>query len=225
MAQSTLTQILETNGARFLMDKAKRDVAQRRGHNLPHWSIDGGVYHVRFRLADSIPHKLLLELIEEKERLKSLFKCKNSNITAADKRRLTLLHTDKVDKTIDAGYGECWLQQEPIGELVTNALKFFDGKRYHLYAWCVMPNHVHAIVQPIQGFDLSSILHSWKSYTANKANEILGLKGRFWQRESFDHVIRNMESLVEKIDYVYRNPEKAGLSDWKWVHKADYKEG
>src|SRR5205823_3893206 len=82
----------------------------------------------------------------------------------------------------DEGHGACWLGQPRIGELVEQALLHFDGQRYGLLAWCVMPNHVHVLVETKLGFPLPGLLHSWKSYTATEANKILGRRGEFWQR-------------------------------------------
>jgi leucyl-tRNA synthetase len=104
-----------------------------------------------------------------------------------------------------------------VAALVEGALKHFDGDRYELLAWCVMPNHVHAIFRPLGLHDPSAILHSWKSFTANKANETLRRSGEYWQKESYDHIIRDEAEFLQQIRYVIANPEKAGLGDWKWV--------
>jgi hypothetical protein len=74
-----------------------------------------------------------------------------------------------------------------------------------------MPNHVHVLVRPVQGHDLSDILHSWKSHTANKANEALGRAGQFWQDESFDHIVRDEQQLERFAHYIDQNPIAAGL--------------
>lgn len=80
-----------------------------------------------------------------------------------------------------------------------------------------MPNHVHAIVQPADGWDLSAILHTWKSYTAHEANKLLDRAGEFWQSESYDHIIRNGRAYHAAVRYVLSNPESAGLDPaWPW---------
>ena len=98
-----------------------------------------------------------------------------------------------------------------------DALLHFDGTRYDLLVWCVMPNHVHAIVRPRPGAQLSKILHSWKSFTGNAMNRILARTGAIWQPDSFDRLIRNADELERSIQYVLDNPKAAGLSDWPWV--------
>jgi REP element-mobilizing transposase RayT len=116
--------------------------------------------------------------------------------------------------------GSCRLRRPDVAELVQNAIRFFNGQRYHLYAWCVMPNHVHAVLTPLTGHGLKAILHSWKSYAANQANRLLGTRGAFWERESFDHAIRSGDHLARFIRYTEENPMTAGLcsraEDWPW---------
>lgn len=80
-----------------------------------------------------------------------------------------------------------------------------------------MPNHVHVIVELQPGQSLEKILHSWKSYTAKKANEILHAHGKFWQREYYDYLIRNEQELHRSVRYVEQNPAKARLKNWQWV--------
>ena len=94
-------------------------------------------------------------------------------------------------------------------------------ERYRLLAWCIMPNHLHVVLQPTGIKTLFEILDSWKHFTAREANKILGRKGSFWQSESFDHLIRNRESLEKWINYTWQNPEVAGLKNWKWRWRVD----
>jgi len=89
----------------------------------------------------------------------------------------------KIEEYFDRGAGMCSLRDPRIGELMANALRFWDGKRYRLVAWCVMPNHVHVICRLLPGEELAAVLQSWKSYTARMANGILSRSGTFWQRE------------------------------------------
>ena len=67
---------------------------------------------------------------------------------------------------------------------------------------------------------MGAILHSWKSFTANKANKLLRRTGAFWHDDYFDRYMRSEDHLLRTIKYVERNPIKAGLieaaSDWPW---------
>ncbi len=98
------------------------------------------------------------------------------------------------------------------------ALLAFDERRYGLLAWCVMPNHVHVLLEVRAGYPLESVVHTWKSYTAKAANRLLERTGPFWAREYFDRFMRDEAHLARTIEYIEANPVKAGLSrdlsDW-----------
>lgn len=102
-------------------------------------------------------------------------------------------------------------------DLSADALSYFEEKRYRLFAWCVMPNHVHVVARLFPTADLASAVHSWKSFTSKRANGILGRRGTFWQREYYDHLIRNDQEFERAIRYVAENPAKANLRGWKWL--------
>ncbi len=118
---------------------------------------------------------------------------------------------------LDLGRGSCPLQAPEIAQVVVQALSHFAGDRYDLGAWCLMPNHVHVIVSPNGERLLSSVLGSWKSYTAKQINGILGKTGTFWQGESFDHLIRSATQHEGFERYILDNPRMAGIQDWPWV--------
>lgn len=117
----------------------------------------------------------------------------------------------RVAKYEDEGHGACWLRDARIANLVQNALLKFDNERYRLLAWCIMPNHVHVMIETIEGFPLDGILHSWKSFTATKSNKLLGRKGKFWQREYRDRFIRHAQHYADAVRYIEGNPVKARL--------------
>jgi REP element-mobilizing transposase RayT len=94
---------------------------------------------------------------------------------------------------------------------VHNAILHFEGERYRLGAWSVMPNHVHVIFGTCAGYTPSQVLQSWKGFTARRANQILQRTGAFWERESFDHLIRNDKALEWFVAYVNNNAVDAGL--------------
>jgi REP element-mobilizing transposase RayT len=116
--------------------------------------------------------------------------------------------------------GACALARPEVAIIVEDALLFFHEQRYILVAWCVMPNHVHAAFTVLAGNDAPDILHSWKSYTAHKANRSLRRHGTFWERESFDHLIRSLADFEYFVHYVENNPVAAGLAgspqDWRF---------
>jgi REP element-mobilizing transposase RayT len=103
------------------------------------------------------------------------------------------------------------LRNEKARAIVENALRHFDGERYHLDEFIVMPNHVHVLVIPLPPHELSDILHRWKSFTAKEINRLLGRSGPLWQKESFDHIVRSPESLQRFRQYIRDNPRRSGV--------------
>ena len=87
----------------------------------------------------------------------------------------------------------------------------FDGERYRLLAWCVMPNHVHTVIEIVDDQSLSEIVGTWKSFTAKRANSLIGRSGTFWHADYFDRFMRDEGHMARTIDYVENNPVKAGL--------------
>jgi len=164
--------------------------------------MPGLIQSITFRLADSLPAHVLEALADERERL--------------DDRAWR----QQIEDYLDAGYGACYLRQPEIAALVEEALHYFDGQRYRLLAWVIMPNHVHVLIETFTGYLLDKVIHSWKSYTANEANKRLGRSGRFWYREYFDRYIRDERHFGNVVRYIHHNPVKAGLVeeavDWPY---------
>jgi hypothetical protein len=151
----------------------------RHGAYLPHWTQENATYVVVFRLCDSLPSEVLRQWIMEREDIVKTASQAGRDLSESERQRLAVLYAEKVEKWLDSGYGACWLKDERIASIVRDALAHFDGPRYTLLAWCVMPNHVHAVLRPAAGHNVADILHSWKSFTAKKANEILNRSGEF----------------------------------------------
>jgi REP element-mobilizing transposase RayT len=141
----------------------------------------------------------------------------NRGLTLDERKRLSELTGERIEAYLDTGSGECHLTNPQIAQLVVDALRYFDKQRYKLFAWCLMPNHVHVVLRPFAEHKLSYILHSWKSFTAKSANQLLGREGAFWQREYYDHLIRDEEDFYRVVQYIADNPARAGLKDWPWI--------
>jgi REP element-mobilizing transposase RayT len=202
------------------MTKADPNLKIRQGARLPHWTREGATYAVTFRLGDSLPKVVLDSWKFERQDIMRTAKQLGRSLTSHEEKRLDKLFSEKVDKHLDEGQGKCWMREDSIARVVAGALEFFDGTRYRLSAWCVMPNHVHVVLEPMPGHELPEILHSWKSYTSKEINNILGTKGQLWEVEYYDHLIRDESDLQAQIEYVMANPQKAGLKNWKWVGVA-----
>jgi REP element-mobilizing transposase RayT len=179
---------------------------------LPHWEVPKGVYFVTFRLADSLPGCVLEEL-----RAKSRA---GPPIKKIPEKLVKKFPAKEIEKTLDVGHGAKHLARPEIADMVETALRAFDGVRYKLLAWCVMPNHVHVVFQPLGEWELARILHSWKSFTAHRVLREFGIRGTFWQREYYDHLIRDEEQFSRAVAYVLENPRRAGLEGWRWVGVA-----
>jgi hypothetical protein len=124
---------------------------------------------------------------------------------------------DQLDQELDRGHGACVLKEPEVTEIVDGALHHFDGERYWLGSYVIMPNHVHVLVRPIMQHSLADILHSWTSFTAHAIGKTLGRTGALWQDESFDHIVRNEHQLGRFGLYISANPSKAHLAPGKFL--------
>ena len=177
-----------------------------RGY-LPHF--DAGETRTQFitcRLYDSLPQNVLARIKAEIDLRKP------ENI-----QRETFILAEKY---LDNGYGKCFLKKRAVAQIVKDSLLKYDGDRYRLIAWVVMPNHIHLLLRPFPGHKLEKIMHSFKSFTASESNKILDRNGEFWMRESFDRYIRDEDHFARAFRYIENNPVKARLcslpEDWEF---------
>jgi REP element-mobilizing transposase RayT len=189
--------------------------------SLPHLKREGGAYFVTFRLAGTLPQAVLLRLKAERENILQQALMAKRPLTWHEQEELFRWYSVRVDQYLDAGHGDCWLQQQKIARLVAEAIQFHQGLRFELHAWCVMPNHVHAVLHPLSGWTLSQILKSWKGFTGREANRMLKRTGKpFWQTESYDHLVRDENDRHRCCHYTIMNPVNAGFchrpEDWQW---------
>jgi putative transposase len=179
-----------------------------RGY-LPHFDAGQILQSITFRLADALPQDKLDQLAQELP----------DSAQSLERRR-------KIEQWMDAGMGCCALRHPQMAALMQETLQKFDGERYRLIAWCIMPNHVHVLIEPLAS--LPKIVQSWKSFTgrwalAHAAELGLGVpvhSNAFWMRDYWDRYIRNEKHLQAVIDYIHENPVAAGLCasalDWPW---------
>jgi REP element-mobilizing transposase RayT len=223
--------------------------AERVTHGqLPHWYKPGYAHFVTYRLADSIsPDLMRLWRIDRAAELNS--RPVRGVSVHEHRERVQKRYFQRFDEELDRSESVNWLADERIAEIVRENLYHFHGDRYELLSYAIMPNHVHIVIQPFdiaapQSIDnvgaeaelrsgevedsrsvLSRIMHSLKSYTANRANEILRRSGEFWQRESYDHWIRDLDELERIVQYIAANPVKAGLCskphEWRFSSTHD----
>jgi len=196
------------------------EVHIRNRGRLPHWEKEEGLYFITFHLADSLPHSVLAK-IAERHQILSTAKQSDANLLPEQKALLAAYCHARIEEYFDRGAGSCPFLDMRIAGAMAAALRFREGQHYRLFAWCVMPNHVHVVVRLFPGQELARIVKTWKNFSAKAANQVLGRKGRFWQREYYDRLIRNGDELDRAIRYVVENSTKAGLRNWTWVWSAD----
>ncbi len=175
-----------------------------RGY-IPHWERGEIVQSITFRLANSLPREVLERWEDE--------------LASLPREKAEVRRRARIEAALDRGDGEALLLGE-VAELIEDAFLYFDGERYRAHAWVIMPNHVHVLITPATSQTLSAIAHSWKSFTAKKANLLLKRSGAFWSREYFDRAIRDEAHYANALAYVALNPVKAGLctaaEDWRF---------
>ncbi len=178
--------------------------------------MEGATYAVVFRLADSVPEEVSEKWRFQRQDIVKRAEQQKRPLTHNEQIELQRLYSEKIESFLDAGHGECLLKDAVVAEIMDNALKHFDGERYELIAWVIMPNHVHVIFRPRPGHKLSEIVHSWKSFTSKEINRLLARQGSVWMDEYYDHLIRDEKDFRNQVNYVLTNPEKAGLQNWPW---------
>jgi len=189
--------------------------------NLPHWRQPGVTYFITSRLADSIPQPVLSKWRQERTCWLQANGCWSENeITRQPENIRIEFHrrfTARFHALLDAGDGECLLRKPEVAEIVAGALRFFDGNRYRLGDFVIMPNHFHVLITPAPDFLLKDIIRSWKGFSARQINKLLGRTGAFWQAETYDHIVRSEEQFMHYRGYIAQNPVKARLKEGDYV--------
>lgn len=215
-----------------------RDYRRFYRRNLPHIQPPGGTFFVTFNLAGSFPTKVL----QDRAKAERSVLGKQREPRELEQPRTRSRRSEIT--LVKAQSGPMWLKDERIATVVAESLHYRDGKAYRLDAYCIMPNHVHVVFLPLlkQPFvpnrigtsenatepgelyynSISSIMQSLKRYTARRANRLLGRRGQFWHRESYDRWIRDAGELERTIAYLLNNPVKARFvekwEDWSWSY-------
>jgi putative transposase len=191
--------------------------------NLPHWRQDSATYFVTFRLGDSLPQSVL-DQWEYEKRIWLAARGIQANPNDANwprqieklpesQRRQFHKHFNRLfHAALDEGQGACYLNM--LGCLAALREKLLEGDHvtYHLGDFVVMPNHVHLLFCPSPSTELERLLHGIKGFTSRLCNQLLGRSGRFWQPDSYDHIVRSLEQLAQYRQYIAENPTKAGVS-------------
>jgi leucyl-tRNA synthetase len=187
----------------------KREI-KIRNRNLPHWQQDQKYYFVTWRLNDSLPASLVRDW---KLEAAAWLAARKQPLSTEEEKEFHCLFSDRLESLLDEGRGSCILGNPDIAKIVEQTLKHFDGSRYSLSAFVLMPNHVHVLFKLSAGEDLGKVIHSWKSYSAHEINKALKQEGPVWQEEYFDRIVRGESHHARVLEYICENPAKAGLKD------------
>lgn len=192
--------------------------------NLPHYHPDGYPLFITFRLAGSLPLEILAQLKAEREFELAALKDK----TLEGRYEIEKKYFERYDDWLDRYKASPrWLQAENIAHIVMKEIHGMHCSRYQLMSYCIMPNHVHLLIEPLVGkqanhrgrsakYPVTDALRLLKGRTARECNLELKLNGSFWQHESYDHVVRDEQELERIILYILNNPVKARLvREWK----------
>lgn len=187
--------------------------------------LPGAIFFVTFRLADSLSKNLVDKL--RKEMHASIEKIKGLSSEAEHTTIKKQIHSkffDRYDRLLDSeSYGKCFLEIDDVAECVAEQIRAGDGHHYDLLAYTIMPNHVHILIDTLShiadpdNFDITKytplhqILKGIKGVSARKCNILLKRSGTFWQKDSYDSLVRSDLELENHVNYILLNPVRAGL--------------
>ena len=196
---------------------------------LPHWAQAGTVCFLTWRVGDSLPVAVQDEITQERQRIllehgldpRGDWKKTMDELPVSVRGRVQWALFIGWDRFLDAGRGACVLSRIDLSALVADSLLYFDGERYIITDYVIMPNHVHVLAAFHDEETFLKQCTSWKRYTAREINRRLRQSGEFWQVDHFDHLVRSPEQLMHYRRYVADNPRRAGLAagTYRWYSK------
>jgi len=199
-------------------------VIERR---LPHWSQPGVVCFITIRTADSIPHSVVLRWRDEKQdwlRQHSInpiaadWKQQLAKLSWSDQEEFSRRFSQSWHEELDACHGSCVLRDPELARIVGDSLLHANGDKYEVTDFIVMPNHVHLLAVFQNDTSMLKQVTSWKQFTATKLNRSTGGRGRFWQQDGFDHLVRSEEQYRHFQHYIANNPQKSGLRNGNYLY-------
>ena len=194
-------------------------------HYRPHWSQAGAIVFITFRTDDSIPRDVLRRWEREKAEwirqrgFKGHWSHVVPNMSDKEQRQFQKRFHRCQEDFLDTCHGRCVLRQPELSQIVANSLLHFDGVRYRMGDFVVMPNHVHLLAAFATADTMKQQCDSWLHYTAVHINRQLSEKGKFWQQEPFDHLVRSIEQFDYLRRYISENPRKANLNRGEYSYR------
>ena len=191
---------------------------EKHRHLLPHWHQDGVWCFISWRLADSLPQEFMHAWKVAREQwLRDNPKPWEPDQEAEYHSRFS----EGLLEQMDIGRGACILRDESCADAVEHALQFFNGQRYSLKSFVIMPNHVHVLMRLHDEFPVERVVQNWKERSAKAINAAMGSEGQVWQKGYFDRLIRNANHWEFVDGYIRRNPQNAELKEGFRVWNAD----
>jgi putative transposase len=196
-------------------------------HCRPHWSQAGAVVFITFRTHDSIPREVIERWDHEKQEwLRAHGNASGQHWsvivpTLPERDRTEFQRTfDRCkDVFLDSCHGRCLLRRPELANIVADSLMHFEGDRYRMGDFAIMPNHVHLLAVFPTAEAMRRQCDSWLHYTAFRINQTIGAKGQFWQEEPFDHLVRSPEQYEYLRQYIADNPARAGLKPGEYHYR------
>jgi len=191
----------------FLDCREEREICR---NDLPHWHQYGRLQFITWCLGDALPAKAMKRLKHQKEMWLMMHP---KPWDPREEAEYFDRYEDRINRWLNAGRGESVFRQRSNADLLAKTLMFHEGKKTRMDAFVIMPNHVHCLVQLVGDCAVSSLMHSWRSYSAQTINRKLGRKGPLWGRDYWDRIIRSPEHYWHVRRYIQNNPAKAKLSE------------
>jgi REP element-mobilizing transposase RayT len=88
-----------------------------------------------------------------------------------------------MQKWLDAGHGSCVLKNSTLREIMASSFHHYDGQRYHLHDFVIMPNHVHVLFTPFVDYTMQKTVAAWKSFSGHTILKQTNGDAPFWLEE------------------------------------------
>ncbi len=194
---------------------------------LPHWEQVGTACFITLRTWDSMPREVVERFLATRDEWlrahgidanRSNWEYALTQLRLDEQTAFRRLCSTRWEESLDNCHGSCPLRDPICSKLVAESLAHFDGERYILFDFVVMPNHAHVLVSFPELGAMRKQCGSWKHYTARQLNRLVSRTGRFWEEESFDHLVRSEAQFERLRDYIADNPRVANLGALEFVH-------
>ena len=176
----------------------------KRQHKLPHWQQGDVWIFLTYRLADSLPEAILTKWRGDRDQWLQHHPKPWDDATEDEYHER---FSQTIDQWLDQGHGSCLLRDPENSRIVAEAFEHFDGDRYQLASYVVMPNHVHLLFRTLGERRLSDLVHTWKRFTAREINRREGQQGALWQPDYWDRLIRSQPHFDWVQRYIRQNPQ------------------